>query len=75
MDFDYGVFDRFPGVDEVRGSVYSVLGYEEDEVMDGLDDSEPDYSHLDVLDDGCGCAEVWEELQDQRSDLSSEDLE
>lgn len=25
-----------------------------------------DVSHLEVVDDGCGCAEVWEELSDQR---------
>lgn len=25
-----------------------------------------DASHLEAVDDGCGCAEVWEELSDQR---------
>jgi hypothetical protein len=25
-----------------------------------------DVSHLEAVDDGCGCAEVWEELSDQR---------
>ena len=25
-----------------------------------------DDSHLEAVDDGCGCAEVWEELSDQR---------
>ena len=27
-----------------------------------------DVSHLEAVDDGCGCAEVWEELSDQRRD-------
>ena len=27
-----------------------------------------DVSHLEGVDDGCGCAEVWEELSDQRHD-------
>lgn len=28
---------------------------------------EPDTSHLDDVEDGCGCAEVWEPLSDQRT--------
>ena len=30
-------------------------------------DQEPDRSHLEV-EDGCGCAEVWEHLSEQRAD-------
>jgi len=30
------------------------------------DASDIDGSHLEAVDDGCGCAEVWEELSDQR---------
>ncbi len=29
-------------------------------------DEEVDTSHLDDVDDGCGCAEVWEHLSDER---------
>ncbi|WP_181685796.1 hypothetical protein [Halorhabdus salina] len=31
------------------------------------DDAQPD-DHLDDIDDGCGCAEVWEHLSEQRED-------
>ncbi len=30
------------------------------------DAREVDASHLEAIDDGCGCAEVWESLSDQR---------
>ena len=35
-----------------------------------LDDAvrDIDVSHLEAVDDDCGCAEVWEELSDQRHD-------
>lgn len=26
------------------------------------------HEHLENVDDGCGCAEVWEELSDQRDE-------
>ena len=29
-------------------------------------DDEVDTSHLDDVEDGCGCAEVWEHLSEQR---------
>jgi hypothetical protein len=29
-------------------------------------DDEVDTSHLDGVEDGCGCAEVWEHLSEQR---------
>ncbi|WP_256558671.1 hypothetical protein [Natronomonas marina] len=34
------------------------------------DDSEDDVdtSHLDGVEDGCGCAEVWEHMSDERED-------
>lgn len=31
-------------------------------------DEDVDTSHLDGVDDGCGCAEVWEHLSDERGD-------
>ncbi|MFB6082731.1 MAG: hypothetical protein ABEJ94_00620 [Halorientalis sp.] len=30
------------------------------------EDDEERPSHLDDIEDGCGCAEVWEELSDRR---------
>jgi hypothetical protein len=30
------------------------------------EDVEPDTSHLDDVEDGCGCAEVWEHLSEER---------
>jgi hypothetical protein len=33
---------------------------------DGATGADVDASHLDDVDDGCGCAEVWEELSEQR---------
>lgn len=32
------------------------------------DEHEVDTSHLDDVEDGCGCAEVWEHLSDERDD-------
>lgn len=34
--------------------------------QDGETDTRPDRAHLEGIDDGCGCAEVWEHLSDQR---------
>ena len=35
----------------------------------GIPDPEDvDTSHLDDVDDGCGCAEVWEHLSEERDD-------
>jgi len=34
--------------------------------MGEADDAEAD--HLDDLEDGCGCAEVWEHLSERRSE-------
>ena len=31
-------------------------------------DEEPATDHLDDVEDGCGCAEVWEHLSEQRDD-------
>ena len=33
---------------------------------DDDDPREVDVSHLEDVDDGCGCAEVWEELSERR---------
>jgi hypothetical protein len=32
------------------------------------DETERPDSHLDDVDDGCGCAEVWEHLSERRDD-------
>jgi hypothetical protein len=32
------------------------------------DPDEVDTSHLDGIEDGCGCAEVWEHLSEERED-------
>ncbi len=31
-------------------------------------DEEVDTSHLEDVEDGCGCAEVWDHLSEQRGD-------
>ena len=33
-------------------------------------DEDVDTSHLDAVDDGCGCTEVWEHLSDERDETS-----
>ena len=30
--------------------------------------SSSDRAHLDAVEDGCGCAEVWEHMSDERDD-------
>lgn len=35
---------------------------------DGDLDREDERAHLDDVDDGCGCAEVWEHLSEQRGE-------
>jgi hypothetical protein len=32
------------------------------------DEEEVDTSHLDDVEDGCGCAEVWDHLSEQREE-------
>jgi hypothetical protein len=32
------------------------------------DEEDIDTSHLDDVEDGCGCAEVWDHLSEQRGD-------
>jgi hypothetical protein len=32
------------------------------------DETDVDTSHLDGVEDGCGCAEVWEHLSDERDE-------
>ncbi|PSQ39925.1 hypothetical protein BRD10_02885 [Halobacteriales archaeon SW_12_71_31] len=32
--------------------------------------SSSDRAHLDTVEDGCGCAEVWEHLSEERADAS-----
>lgn len=76
MNFDYGVFEELSKTEDVKEKFYSLLGYGEDDMEDeAVEYSELDYSHVEELDDGCGCAEVWEELSEQRSELSPEELD
>ncbi len=35
-------------------------------------DDEVDTSHLDDLEDGCGCAEVWEHLSKEDAELEAD---
>ncbi|WP_277555231.1 hypothetical protein [Halobaculum limi] len=37
----------------------------EQAVDDGEDEQEVERAHLEGLEDGCGCAEVWEHLSDE----------
>jgi hypothetical protein len=39
---------------------------------DADEEPEPDTSHLDDVEDGCGCAEVWEHLSEQREAEASD---
>jgi hypothetical protein len=32
------------------------------------DDEAVDTSHLDDVEDGCGCAEIWEHMSDERDE-------
>lgn len=34
--------------------------------LDDTDDEEIDTSHLDDVEDGCGCTEIWEHMSDER---------
>jgi hypothetical protein len=45
------------------------------EQLTDTDDETEDVStdHLDDMDDGCGCAEVWEHLSEQRDDEAAAD--
>jgi len=40
----------------------------EEEQVESADEREVDTSHLDGVEDGCGCAEVWEHLSDERDE-------
>ncbi|WP_164471725.1 hypothetical protein [Halosimplex salinum] len=41
---------------------------EEAQVESDDEREEVDTSHLDGVEDGCGCAEVWEHLSDERDE-------
>jgi len=41
---------------------------EETQVESDDEPQEVDTSHLDDVEDGCGCAEVWEHLSDERDE-------
>lgn len=34
--------------------------------LDDADEEEIDTSHLDDVEDGCGCTEIWEHMSDER---------
>lgn len=36
------------------------------------DESERDDTHLQSVDDGCGCTEIWEHLSEQRAAKNAE---
>lgn len=36
--------------------------------LDDTDGNVDDADHLDEVEDGCGCAEIWEHLSDERDD-------
>jgi len=40
----------------------------EAEQVESDEEREVDTSHLDGVEDGCGCAEVWEHLSDERDE-------
>lgn len=48
---------------------------EESEVQEEADPEEErvDTSHLDGVEDGCGCAEVWEHLSENRDTEAADD--
>mgnify|MGYP000509956917 CR=1 FL=1 len=37
------------------------------------DPDERDTDHLDDVEDGCGCTEIWEHLSEQRDDAAADD--
>jgi hypothetical protein len=40
---------------------------DQNSATDGSDDGhDPERAHLDGVEDGCGCAEVWEHLSERR---------
>ncbi|MBX0294019.1 hypothetical protein [Haloarcula nitratireducens] len=41
----------------------SARGQRDDDIDDAADDPE---GHLDGVEDGCGCTEIWEHLSEQR---------
>jgi hypothetical protein len=36
--------------------------------LDETDENSVDKSHLEDIEDGCGCAEIWEHLSDERDE-------
>ncbi len=36
--------------------------------LENVDGESVDTSHLDTVEDGCGCTEIWEHLSDERED-------
>ncbi len=46
----------------------NVQADEEAQVESDEREREVDTSHLDDVEDGCGCAEVWEHLSDERDE-------
>jgi len=46
----------------------NVQAVDEEAEVEPDDEREVDTSHLDGVEDGCGCAEVWEHLSDERDE-------
>jgi len=40
---------------------------------DETEETEPDTDHLEDIEDGCGCAEVWEHLSERREAEADDD--
>ncbi|RZV10889.1 hypothetical protein BDK88_2095 [Natrinema hispanicum] len=47
--------------------ILTIAGFTRDMSKTDLED-EVDREHLDDIEDGAGCVEIWEKLSDQRSD-------
>jgi len=43
-----------------------------DEAQSAADERRDERAHLDDVEDGCGCAEVWEHLSDERAGEASD---
>jgi hypothetical protein len=39
-----------------------------DETEESTAETDDEHDHLDGIEDGCGCTEVWEHLSEQRND-------
>jgi len=49
-----------------------VSDHRDDTEQSAADAGRDERAHLDGVEDGCGCAEVWEHLSDERADGASD---